>query len=108
MSDKLRTGFAAAAFGGDGFSPRTATHGKEIGTLWVGLVGVTQRLAEVNTRFRGNTEAAYIFPIGNDARDAQAALSLVGPAYRERLFALRPHSYLRVAHGEVTEGRNRL
>jgi hypothetical protein len=55
----------------------------------------------------GFAAAAYVCPIGNTG-DAQAALALVDSSYRDRLFALQPHSYLQVAHSEVSEGRNRL
>ena len=36
MNERTDTTFGAAAYGGEGWSPRTATHGQEIGTLWAG------------------------------------------------------------------------
>lgn len=73
----------------------------------ISIVGVSQRLAEINTRFRGNTEGAFFFRLA-DHTDAAVAARMLGPSWRDRLRGLRPHDYLYFANGAVAPGRNRL
>lgn len=69
------------------------------------IFGITQRIAEVNTRWRGNTNAAYIFPQG-DHVDINTITRMIGPRWREKLLNLPDHQYLKIESGAVTEGKN--
>ena len=71
----------------------------------VELIGVSQRIAEVHTRFRGNTGIAYYFR-QDDHRDITTATQRLGPRWRAALMALKTHQYLRLCEGSVTQGRN--
>lgn len=73
----------------------------------VSIIGVTQRLAEVNTRWRGNTGSAYFFRQG-DHVDAGAAVKMIGPTWRPKLAALAKHEFLLFEGGNVKPGRNSL
>lgn len=73
----------------------------------VRVIGVTQRVAEVATRFRGNTDARIIFRQG-DHRDVSTVCSMIGPAWRPRLMALETHCYLEECGGKVTLKKNSL
>lgn len=84
--------------------PNICSRGRHSG---INVLGVTQRLAEINTRFRGNTTSAYFFRQG-DHTDAATAARMVGPQYRSALLALPDHEYLHFAAGQVTRGRNSL
>lgn len=72
----------------------------------IDLVGVSQRVAEVSTRFRGNMSDAYFFAVA-DHRDVQAITALIGPEWRDPLRTLANHEYLYWRGGQVERGRNR-
>jgi len=69
------------------------------------VIGVSQRTAEVNTRFRGNCDQAYYFAQRNHT-DLQTIGQEIGPRWKERLAGLQTHEYLRFSEGEVSEGKN--
>lgn len=81
--------------------PELCSRGRHFG---IEVIGVTQRLAEVHTRFRGNAEVHYYLR-PDDHRDVTAACAKIGPQHRERLLALRNFEYLRAQQGIVTAGR---
>jgi DNA helicase HerA-like ATPase len=70
------------------------------------VIGVSQRPAEVNTRFRGNTTASYWFALA-EAVDETAAARALGRTHAARLRQFPTGRYLRFAAGEVTEGSTR-
>ena len=67
---------------------------------------MSQRPAEVNTRFRGNTNEDYIFSIAG-YRDIQPITQMIGPAHRQANMSLRVHKFLHVEAGQVSQGRNK-
>lgn len=69
------------------------------------VIGVTQRLAEVNTRFRGNTSEAYFFR-QSDHVDVQAVGRMLGPQWAKHVQELQDHHYLRRVGGQITDGKN--
>lgn len=69
------------------------------------LYGITQRWAEVNTRFRGNLEETYIFRPSAYV-DIQAITQMIGPEYRDKIRGLQTHEYLKIVAGDVTDGKN--
>lgn len=69
------------------------------------VIGVTQRLAEVSTRFRGNTSEAYFFR-QSDHVDVMAVGKMLGPAWAKKVQDLQDHHYLRRQGGQITEGKN--
>lgn len=71
------------------------------------LIGTSQRMADVNMAFRGNTSADYFFAL-RAAADYQAAGTLIGQGNVETLRGLKQHEYLKFARGEVTRGKNPL
>lgn len=71
------------------------------------LIGISQRIAEINTRFRGNTGTATYYFRPDDHRDITTACQRLGPRWREALATLKTHEYLRLCEGVVTRGRNR-
>lgn len=76
------------------------------GRHWgIALVGTSQRMAEVSTTFRGNTQEDYIFPL-RAAVDREAALKLIGSEYRRELEALKPHDCLVFRDGQITTDKN--
>ena len=79
---------------------RGRKHGIEV---W----GVSQRVAEVNTRWRGNTTRSYFFRAADHA-DAKTACRMLKPANYDRLMGLGIGEYLMFERGHVTAGRHRL
>lgn len=73
----------------------------------IGLVGVSQRIAEVSTRFRGNCSETVVFRQGgwNDLKAAADALGFVKP---DDLRGLQNHAFKRLYRGAVTDGKNNL
>lgn len=71
------------------------------------MIGITQRLAEVNTRWRGNESERFIFRMSDDADYQKAARWL--PDHRAALRKLRPFEYLHVAPatGSVTQRKTK-
>lgn len=70
----------------------------------VNIIGISQRVAEVGTRFRGNTSSFYAFRVG-DHTDAQTLSRMMGPEYRQQLIDLPNYDYFHVESGVVTKGR---
>ncbi len=69
------------------------------------IIGITQRPAEVSTRWRGNTSESYWFRQA-DYRDLQTAGAMLGPQAKVTLKALPTHHYLHFALGVITPGKN--
>ena len=73
----------------------------------VEVIGVSQRLAEVDTRFRGNlTECVVFMQAGR--RDLDAAADALGFVKREDIQGLAPHCYIMNTEGAISTGKNRL
>lgn len=83
--------------------PELCSRGRHFG---IEVIGVSQRVAEVHTRFRGNCAVSYYFR-QDDHADVTTACNKLGPQYRAQLIALQDYQYLRVSQGRVTEGRTR-
>lgn len=100
--EELNLSFPVAAL------PRDLTGFAELcsrGRHWgVNLIGVSQRVAEVNTRFRGNTDRALFFA-QQDHRDVSTIVSMIGPSWRAALQALQPGEYLELRGGHVGRGK---
>lgn len=71
------------------------------------VAGVSQRIAEVNTRFRGNCTETIVFP-QQGPRDVRAARDALGFVSEQEIMALADHHYIRVARGQKSTGKNRL
>lgn len=85
--------------------PGLCSRGRHYG---IEIIGISQRIAEVNTRFRGNTNVAYFFAQG-DHRDTTTITQMIGPEHRAALHALQRHEYLRRGEDRaVVKGRNSL
>lgn len=73
----------------------------------VDMIGTTQRIAEVNTNFRGTSDVRFFFAQEED-RDIQAIAPMIGRHNVARLKALQVHECLRLYGGQVTLYRNNL
>jgi DNA helicase HerA-like ATPase len=73
----------------------------------IALIGISQRMAEVSTTFRGATSTDVFFPLRSEP-DHQEALKLIGRRHEGALRALQNHDYLLATGGRVFRGRNRL
>lgn len=71
----------------------------------IAVIGLSQRLAEVSTRFRGNCDETVIFR-QKGPRDVQAAMAATG-ATKEAVSGLRNLDYLHERQGTITKGRLR-
>ncbi|MGD1880016.1 MAG: helicase HerA domain-containing protein [Kiloniellaceae bacterium] len=71
------------------------------------VVGVSQRIAEVATRFRGNCTATVVFA-QQGPRDLRAAADALGFADPVEVRGLGDHEYLRAENGTIERGKNRL
>lgn len=69
----------------------------------INLVGVSQRIAEINTRWRGNTSCFFLFRQA-DARDQATAARMLPQGWGAKLTALADFQYLFVKAGKVTYG----
>lgn len=80
------------------------------GREWgIEVIAASQRLAQVNTTFRGNCTEHYFFA-QQDHTDIDAVLSNIGRQHRAALASLRVHEYLHKSMeigGEIKKGRNR-
>lgn len=94
------TGLPAALSG----FPELCSRGRHSG---IEMIGVTQRVAEVNTRFRSNTEDAYFFRQG-DNRDVGFAVAKLGAKWRAAIMGMQTHDYIKSSGGITTQGRNPL
>jgi hypothetical protein len=80
------------------------TAGRHIG---VNLVGGSQRPAQVNTEFRGNLDACYLFSLVTDA-DHQAAKAIGGARCAEFVRTAPKYRYVRIGEGgQLTFGETR-
>ena len=82
--------------------PELCSRGRHYG---IALIGVSQRLAEINTRFRGNTTESYYFRLADHA-DLTTAARVIGPAWKGKLATLQDHQYLHVCGGDIGTGWN--
>lgn len=82
--------------------PELCARGRHFG---IEVIGVTQRIAEIHTRFRGNAAVHYYFR-QDDHADVTTCLAKIGPQYRDQLAGLDNHQYLRREAGRVTTGKN--
>jgi DNA helicase HerA-like ATPase len=75
----------------------------------VGLIGISQRPAEIAMRFRGNTSEAVCFSSSTKTDALAVVAEMHGVAFGE-LLELRAHEWITFtrATGEVTRGRNSL
>ncbi len=87
------------AFGGFG---DLCSRGRHSG---IELIGVSQRIAEVNTRFRGNCTETYVFR-QKGPRDLKAASDELGGVSTAEIQALQPHHYIHEKNGTITKGKN--
>ena len=71
----------------------------------INVYGVTQRIAEVDTNFRGNCNYLIIFA-SEEARDINTIVSILGKEYRNKVINLPIHHYLKRDSGKVTSGKN--
>lgn len=71
----------------------------------VEIIGVSQRMAQVHTDFRGNTSEDYFFRLRAEV-DYNSAAQLLGRAHVDTLRRLQAHEYIRFKDGEVTKGVN--
>lgn len=75
---------------------------------WIEAVGISQRPAEVNTRFRGNATETICFRLA-DAADLGWIRATLGSEYVDKIRSLKPHHYVkRDEFGGLTEGKNRI
>ena len=75
-----------------GSSRKRCSRGRHYG---IEIIGAAQRLAEINTRWRGNESERFIFRLG-DLADFQTAARWL-PDHRDALRHLRQFEYLHVA-----------
>lgn len=71
------------------------------------VIGISQRLAEVHTTFRGNTYENYFFAL-KGAVDIDAAAKILGKEKAERLLSVPVHCGLHELNGEITAIKNML
>lgn len=67
------------------------------------VIGVSQRIAEVNTRFRGNTTETVVLK-QKGPRDIDAAAAELGVP-KTKVTPLKPLEYLHEKNGEITAGQ---
>lgn len=71
----------------------------------VEIIGVSQRMAQVHTDFRGNTSEDYFFRLRAEV-DYNSAASIIGRGHIESLRGLQVHEYLHFQDGRVIKGHN--
>ncbi|HAI27957.1 MAG TPA: hypothetical protein DCM48_00045 [Thalassospira sp.] len=82
--------------------PDLCSRGRHFG---VEVIGLSQRIAEVNTRFRGNCTETYVFR-QKGPRDLKAAADELGDVKPLQIQALQPHQYIHEKDGVITYGKN--
>lgn len=98
--DELNMAFPVA--GGEARCPGFAevcSRGRHYG---IEAFGITQRIAEVSTRWRGNTSEAVVFR-QSGGPDVNAAVAVLG-GHKPAVLALPDHRYLHKRGGAVTAG----
>jgi len=83
--------------------PELCSRGRHYG---ISIIGVSQRIAEVHTRFRGNMTAAYFFRQG-DARDVATVSAMIGPQHKDAVRRLSNYEYMFFRGGQVAKGKTR-
>lgn len=73
----------------------------------INVLGVSQRVAEVNTRFRGNCDFHVIFRCA-DWVDIKTRAQQLGPSVKEQLEGLQVHEFLKVDQNGIEKGQNSL
>ena len=73
----------------------------------INVLGVAQRAAEVNTRFRGNCNWQVFFAPA-DYVDVKTISNLISPQYKDKLSNLENHFYIKYEAGKISSGKNRL
>lgn len=71
----------------------------------VEIVGVSQRMAQVHTDFRGNTAEDYFFRLRAEV-DYNSAAQLLGRQHVDTLRGLSAHQFIHFKDGEVKTGEN--
>jgi|JI10StandDraft_1071094.scaffolds.fasta_scaffold06962_8 hypothetical protein len=84
--------------------PNVASRGRHYG---IEVIGVTQRPAEVSTRFRENCAEVFCLALAGDISRKTVAKDIGNAALAERLAGLRPYEYLRwnQASGTLSTGK---
>lgn len=70
----------------------------------INTYGLTQRIAEVATKWRGNCSAMYILRLAS-ARDRDTVQSEIGREYRDTIMSLKNFDYLLFEQASVIQGR---
>ena len=84
--------------------PEVCSRGRHYG---IAVIGVSQRMAEVNTRFRGNCVRTILFPL-QDHTDITTAVKIISPTNKSKLQNLKNHHYMVYENGQVSFGKNSL
>lgn len=72
----------------------------------VGIIGISQRIAEVKKNFVGNCSEHYFLRLGS-AADRNAVTGIIGTEHKKHLIALESHQFLHFASGQVEQGKNK-
>lgn len=73
----------------------------------INIIGASQRIAEVGTRFRGNCSRTYFF-FQDELADVETICRSIGREWKAELEGLQVHEYLVRERREITKGRNRI
>lgn len=71
----------------------------------ISVIGVSQRIAEVNTRFRGNCNWVVFFRTTNHT-DVKTICNIISPDYKKEIPNLKTHHYLKFKDGKISHGKN--
>ncbi len=85
----------------NGFS-NICSRGRHFG---INVMGISQRPAEINTRFRGNCNGFYVFRMA-EHNDLTALAKVMGPEVKETIRNLKTHEYIYWENGEIKRGKN--
>jgi ABC-type dipeptide/oligopeptide/nickel transport system ATPase component len=72
----------------------------------INVIGISQRMAEVNNQFRGNMTACYLFRNAHQ-NDRKAAESLIGSEYKEKLRSQPNFKYIYYQNGRIKTGETK-
>ncbi|MCC3859768.1 hypothetical protein [Pseudemcibacter aquimaris] len=70
----------------------------------INVYGLTQRIAEVHTKWRGNCSTMYILRLAS-ARDRDTVYGEIGREHANDVKALKNFEYFKIEQGEVTRGK---